>query len=127
MDVRTSTRLRRQAAAVPAARAFVGHALRSAGVSRDVADNLVQAAAEACNNAILHAAGDTFTVTVTVQGTACTLIVSDIDSTAQQLRESGLVAEPQVARDDRVDTIMIRDPDGNSIAFAAPKDPTLAH
>jgi anti-sigma regulatory factor (Ser/Thr protein kinase) len=43
-----------------------------------VADNLVQAAAEACNNAILHAAGDTFTVTVTVQGTACTLIVSDL-------------------------------------------------
>lgn len=43
-----------------------------------MADNLVQAVAEACNNAILHAAGDTFTVTVTVQGTACTLIVSDL-------------------------------------------------
>ena len=57
---------------------------------------------------------------------SCTLIVSDIDSTAQQLRDSGLVAEPQVARDDRVDTIMIKDPDGNSIAFAAPKDEQLA-
>jgi serine/threonine-protein kinase RsbW len=78
MDVRTSTRLRRQAAAVPAARAFVGHALRSAGMHRDVADNLVQAVAEACNNAILHAAGDTFTVMVTVEGSACTLIVSDL-------------------------------------------------
>jgi serine/threonine-protein kinase RsbW len=78
MDVRTSTRLRRQAAAVPAARGFVGHALRSAGVTRGVADNLVQAVAEACNNAILHAAGDTFTVTVTVQDTACTLVISDL-------------------------------------------------
>ena len=64
MDIRTSTRLRRDAAAVPAARAFVDHGLRSAGVSRDLADNLVQAVAEACNNAILHAAGDTFSVGV---------------------------------------------------------------
>jgi anti-sigma regulatory factor (Ser/Thr protein kinase) len=45
---------------------------------RDVADNLVQAVAEACNNAILHAAGDSFTVMVTVEGSACTLIVSDL-------------------------------------------------
>jgi hypothetical protein len=33
-------------------------------------------------------------------------------------------AEP--ARSDRVDTIMINDPDGNSIAFARPKDSALA-
>jgi serine/threonine-protein kinase RsbW len=78
VDVRTSTRLRRQPAAVPAARAFVGHTLRSAGVSPDVVDSLVQAVAEACNNAILHAAGETFSVSVNVQGTACTLIISDL-------------------------------------------------
>jgi serine/threonine-protein kinase RsbW len=78
VDVRTSTRLRRQPAAVPAARTFVGHALRSAGVPLDVADSLVQAVAEACNNAILHAAGETFSVSVNVQGTACTLIISDL-------------------------------------------------
>jgi serine/threonine-protein kinase RsbW len=78
VDVRTSTRLLRQPAAVPAARAFVGHALRSAGVPPDVADSLVQAVAEACNNAILHAAGETFSVSVNVQGTACTLIISDL-------------------------------------------------
>jgi serine/threonine-protein kinase RsbW len=70
--------LRRQPAAVPAARAFVGHALRSAGLPPDVTDSLVQAVAEACNNAILHAEGDTFSVSVNVQGTASTLIISDL-------------------------------------------------
>jgi serine/threonine-protein kinase RsbW len=78
MDMRTSTRLRRDPAAVPAARAFVDHALRSAGVAPDVADNLVQAAAEACNNAILHAAGATFTISVNVAADVCTLTVSDL-------------------------------------------------
>jgi anti-sigma regulatory factor (Ser/Thr protein kinase) len=78
VDKGTSTRFRREPAAVPAARAFVRHALRSAGMPPDVGDNLVQAAAEACNNAILHAAGDTFTVTVNVVGDACTLTVSDL-------------------------------------------------
>lgn len=57
---------------------------------------------------------------------SCTLIVSDIDEAAEQLRSSGLAADPEVNRDARVDTIMIKDPDGNSIAFARPKDPTLA-
>jgi len=33
-------------------------------------------------------------------------------------------AEP--VRNDRVDTVMIKDPDGNSIAFAMPKDSSLA-
>jgi serine/threonine-protein kinase RsbW len=78
MDVRTSTRLRRDPQAVPAARAFVHHALRSAGVPADVVDRLVQAVAEACNNAILHAAGATFTVSVTVAAGVCTLTVSDL-------------------------------------------------
>jgi anti-sigma regulatory factor (Ser/Thr protein kinase) len=78
MDVRTSTRFRREPAAVPAARAFVDHTVRSAGVPRDIGERLVQAVAEACNNSILHASGDTFTVTVDVTGGACTLTVSDV-------------------------------------------------
>jgi len=57
---------------------------------------------------------------------SCTLIVSDIDEIAERLRATGY-ADAEPARSDRVDTIMIKDPDGNSIAFAAPKDPTLAH
>jgi anti-sigma regulatory factor (Ser/Thr protein kinase) len=62
MDVRTSTRFRREPAAVPAVRAVVGQALRSA---------------EACNNAVLHATGDTFTVAVAVNETRCTITISD--------------------------------------------------
>ena len=58
---------------------------------------------------------------------SCTLIVSDIDEIADTLRTSGVAPNAEPARNDRVDTVMIKDPDGNSIAFAAPKDPTLAH
>jgi predicted lactoylglutathione lyase len=57
---------------------------------------------------------------------SCTLIVSDIDEIARQLNASGLAADVEPARNDRVDTVMIKDPDGNSIAFAMPKDQTLA-
>jgi hypothetical protein len=57
---------------------------------------------------------------------SCTLIVDDIDDTAQRLRASGLARDVEPARTDQVDTLMIKDPDGNSIAFAAPKDPALA-
>jgi hypothetical protein len=57
---------------------------------------------------------------------SCTLIVDDIDEIAQQLRSSGLAKDVEPARDQRVDTIMVKDPDGNSIAFAAPKDSLLA-
>ena len=57
---------------------------------------------------------------------SCTLIVDDIDEIAQQLRSSGLAKDAEPARDQRVDTIMVKDPDGNSIAFAAPKDSLLA-
>jgi serine/threonine-protein kinase RsbW len=77
MDLRTSTRFRREPVVVPSARAFVGHALRSAGVNGDVAERLVLAVAEACNNAIMHAGGDTFSVTVSVSGTTCTLTITD--------------------------------------------------
>jgi hypothetical protein len=57
---------------------------------------------------------------------SCTLIVDDIDEVAQQLRASGLVPDARASRNDRVDTIMIQDPDGNSVAFSMPKDDTLA-
>ena len=77
MDVRTSTRFRRERDAVPAARAFVRHALRSAGAPADTLDPLVLAVAEACNNAILHATGDAFGVSLVVRGANCTITVSD--------------------------------------------------
>lgn len=57
---------------------------------------------------------------------SCTLIVTDIDETAQRLRETGVAPTAEPTRDPRVDTIMVKDPDGNSIAFARPKDEQLA-
>jgi hypothetical protein len=57
---------------------------------------------------------------------SCTLVVSDIDEIGQQLRATG-VADAEPARHDQVDTIMIKDPDGNSLAFAMPKDESLVH
>jgi hypothetical protein len=56
---------------------------------------------------------------------SCTLVVGDIDEMADQLRTSRLAEDVEPNRNDRVDTIMIKDPDGNSIAFAAPKASTL--
>jgi serine/threonine-protein kinase RsbW len=77
MDVRTSTRLARERAAVPSARAFVRHALNSAGAPPETLDPLVLAVAEACNNAILHASGEQFGVSLVVQGSQVTVTVSD--------------------------------------------------
>ena len=77
MEVRTSTRFRRERAAVPSARAFVRRALRGNGVPSEMMDPLVLAVAEACNNAILHAGGDAFGVTVMVEGASCTIVVTD--------------------------------------------------
>jgi hypothetical protein len=57
---------------------------------------------------------------------SCTLVVSDIDDLARQLRSTGIAPNAEPARDDRVDTVMINDPDGNSIAFAMAKDDSLA-
>ena len=48
---------------------------------------------------------------------SCTLIVDDIDGIARDLDVAGLAAGAWAMRTDRVDTIMIKDPDGNSIAF----------
>jgi predicted lactoylglutathione lyase len=55
------------------------------------------------------------------------LIVSDIDEVSELLQASGLAAAAEPTRSDHVDTVMIKDPDGNSVAFAMPKDQTLAH
>lgn len=77
MDVRTSTRLARERTAVPYVRAFVRHALNSTGAPPETFDPLVLAVAEACNNAILHAQGDAFGVSLVVQGSRCTVTVSD--------------------------------------------------
>src|SRR5262245_27266900 len=52
---------------------------------------------------------------------SCTLIVDDIDDLASRLRDTGVAPDAEPARNDRVDTVMIRDPDGNSIAFSMPK------
>ena len=77
MDVRMSTRFRRERSAVPSARAFVTSALHGSSVPSDLLDTLVLAVAEACNNAILHATGDAFGVSIVVTETTCTIVVSD--------------------------------------------------
>jgi serine/threonine-protein kinase RsbW len=77
MVVRTSTRFRRERTVVPSARAFAAHALASAAVPSDIVEQLVLAVAEACNNAILHAEGDDFTVSVFVEGGRALVTVTD--------------------------------------------------
>ena len=77
MAVRTSTRFSRERAAVPSARAFTQHVLSSAGTPDDVVERMVLAVAEACNNAILHAAGDDFTVSILVDGGRALISISD--------------------------------------------------
>jgi anti-sigma regulatory factor (Ser/Thr protein kinase) len=77
MDVRMSTQFRRERAAVPSARAFVRHALSGTGVPCGLLDPLVLAVAEACNNAILHAGGEAFGVTITIEAGHCIIVVSD--------------------------------------------------
>lgn len=77
MAVRVSASFPRERATVPAARAFARRILTSEGTSADVADHIVQAAAEACNNAILHARGADFTVTVVIEAARIVVSVSD--------------------------------------------------
>jgi serine/threonine-protein kinase RsbW len=77
MVVRTSTRFRRERTVVPTARAFAAHALVSAAVPPDIVEHLVLAVAEACNNAILHAEGDDFTVSVAVERGRALVTVAD--------------------------------------------------
>ncbi len=52
----------------------------------------------------------------------CTMVVDDVDEMSRTLRESGLAPDAEAVHGDRVDTVMVKDPDGNSIAFAAAKD-----
>lgn len=56
---------------------------------------------------------------------SCTVVVDDIEEIARMLRSTGIAPDAEPARNDLVDTVMIKDPDGNSIAFAAPKDESL--
>jgi anti-sigma regulatory factor (Ser/Thr protein kinase) len=55
----------------------VRSALRQNGVPSRLVDPLVLAVAEACNNAILHAGGEAFGISVEVHGTNCTIVVTD--------------------------------------------------
>jgi serine/threonine-protein kinase RsbW len=75
MNVRT--RLRREPKAVKSARAFIRHQLRSAGAPHDVIANVELAAAEACNNVILHSGSPTFTVQVGVEDGTVVVVVAD--------------------------------------------------
>lgn len=55
-----------------------------------------------------------------------TLAVDDIDALAAHLQERGIGAGKR-SSGNRVKTLMIPDPDGNSIAFAQVVDRTMAH
>ena len=57
---------------------------------------------------------------------SCTIVVDDVDEIAEHVRSLGLADDPQPRHDDRVDTLMIKDPAGNSIAFAVAHDESLA-
>ena len=56
---------------------------------------------------------------------SCTLAVDDLDELEQKLTRMGIDTS-QRSSNDAVDTLMIRDPDGNHIAFAEAHDPRLA-
>ena len=51
---------------------------------------------------------------------SCTFVVSDVDEIADLLRSTGRLGDSTIARDDRSSVLMVRDPDGNSIAFDQP-------
>lgn len=53
-----------------------------------------------------------------------TAAVDDVDAVASRLDELG-IDHPEPSHGDAVDTMMITDPDGNHIAFAAAHDPGL--
>jgi len=50
-------------------------------------------------------------------GCSCTLIVSDIEEEGEKLKSLGVEGR-RLDSDQGIKTIMIKDPDGNSIAFA---------
>ncbi|MBC8118371.1 MAG: VOC family protein [Burkholderiaceae bacterium] len=56
---------------------------------------------------------------------SCTLVVTDIDSETARLKELGVATGVQ-APGAQVEVFMIKDPDGNSIAFAQAPDDDVA-
>jgi catechol 2,3-dioxygenase-like lactoylglutathione lyase family enzyme len=54
-----------------------------------------------------------------------TLAVDDIEEVQRKLAAMGLDTSER-SSNDRVDTLMVTDPDGNHLAFAEAHDPTLA-
>lgn len=57
---------------------------------------------------------------------AVTLAVSDLDEQIADLKRSGISPGPPM-RGPKVNVVMIKDPDGNSIAFAQALDSAMAH
>ena len=56
---------------------------------------------------------------------SCTLAVDDLDDEARRLRALG-IDTGQPSSGSKVKVVMIKDPDGNSIAFAQTTDQTMA-
>jgi hypothetical protein len=56
-------------------------------------------------------------------GCSCTLLVTDIGESVERLRPHHPIEPSGVVRGDRMDVLMIRDPDGNSIALVEPRRP----
>jgi predicted enzyme related to lactoylglutathione lyase len=54
-----------------------------------------------------------------------TLAVNDLEEQLGDLKQCGISAPPPM-RNDKVTVVMIKDPDGNSIAFAEAIDPSMA-
>jgi len=77
MKLLASSTFRRVPAAVPTARAFVSRTLVPLALSVEASDRLVLAAAEAFNNVVLHASGESFAVTVAVERGTCMVSVAD--------------------------------------------------
>jgi anti-sigma regulatory factor (Ser/Thr protein kinase) len=77
MTLPATCTFRRERGTVPAARSFVRTALLGLAIDDEALDRLVLAAAEAFNNVILHADGDEFSVTVSVDGPSCRIAVTD--------------------------------------------------
>ena len=75
MDVRMSTRPGEEVGRSVGPRSCAR--CTGSSVPSDLLDMLVLAVAEACNNAILHATGEAFGVSIAVTDTTCTIVVSD--------------------------------------------------
>ena len=54
-----------------------------------------------------------------------TLAVDDVEAESSRLRTLGIDVD-ELPASEKVKTVMIRDPDGNSIAFAEAVDPAMA-